>query len=284
MISGAKPVSYHLQEGRVYLQQWNLEGYIIQYIQSQLNQKIIFEMRHLGEAEILVCSLKARLEINSFSNPLVRLNPEYAHLYVQPNFEAFCILRGTKRISSLLLITHPVSELSKQTADQNSSFHPFLMEARMIEMIERVIYTSYTGQKHFHLKQILDLMAIGRESASAFKNTVHFSDGDLTGLYAIREWLDKNTEKKYSEHTMIQQAGMNIRKLNKGFSNLFGQTPYHYLRLKRLKVAHEKIMETNTNLKTISKDACYRNYTNFSSAFKKHFGYSPVSLRIKESQ
>jgi AraC-like DNA-binding protein len=268
-----------LKEGWVSVQRWELDGYHIQFMQFLLEEKIVFEMRHLGEAEILVCCLKTRVEINSFSNPLERLNPEYAHLYVQTNFQAFCILKNARQKSSLLLITHTISPIPKQQSRENGPSHPFLMQAKMMEMVEKVIHTSYSDPRPFQLEQIQELMAMAGQSASSSRHYGHFDEINMAGLHAVREWLDKNIDKEYSEQLMVQRAGMNIKKLNKGFADLFGQTPYHYLRVKRLKMAHEKISDTKINLKSIARNACYRNYANFSSAFKRLFGYSPVSLR-----
>ncbi len=134
MIPGSNSVSYRLKEGWVNVQEWDLDGYHIQLIQSLLTERIVFEMRHLGEAEILVCCLKTRLEINSFSNPLVKFNPEYAHLYAQRNFQAFFILKNARQKSSLLLITHKLSLLPEQHIHENAPSHPFLMPARMMRM------------------------------------------------------------------------------------------------------------------------------------------------------
>jgi AraC-like DNA-binding protein len=279
MIPGSKSVSYRLKEGRVNIQDWDLGEYHIQFIQSLLAERIVFEMRHLGKAEILVCCLKTRLEINSFSNPLVRFNPEYAHLYAQTNFQAFCILKDTKQKSCLLLVTRTLPHLSEQQNHEQSPSQPFLMQARMMETIEKVIHTSYVEPKQFHIEQMQDLISMARQSALSNRPSEHFDEINMAALHAVREWLDKNMDKKYSEAAIVQRAGMNIKKLNKGFADLFGQTPYHYLRVKRLKSAHEKITDTKINLKSIAKNACYRNYANFSSAFKTLFGYSPASLR-----
>lgn len=279
LIPGSNAVSYRLKEGRVNVQEWYIGGFHIQFIQSLLTEKIVFEMRHLGEAEILVSCLKTRLQINSFSNPLVKLNPEYAHLYAQTNFQAFCILKATKQKSSLLLVTHTLPRLAKEQNHDHTPSQPFLMQARMMETIEKIIHTSYVEHKPFHLEQIRDLMSMARQSASSNRPLEHFDEINMISLHAVKEWLDKNIDKKYSEAMIVQRAGMNIKKLNKGFADLFGQTPYHYLRVNRLKMAHEKISDTKINLKTIARNACYRNYANFSSAFKALFGYSPTSLR-----
>ena len=279
MIPGANLIFYRLKEGLVNVQEWNLDGYHIQFIQSLLEERIVFEMRHLGEAEIYICCLKTRLEINSFSNPLVKFNPEYAHLYAQRNFQAFCILKNARQKSSLLLITHKLSRLPEKHIHENTPSHPFLMQAKMMEMVEKIIHTSYVESRPFHLEQIRDLMTMARQSALSNRPSEHFDEINMAALHAVREWLDKNMEKEYSEAAIVQRAGMNIKKLNKGFADLFGQTPYHYLRVKRLKMAHEKISDTNISLKSIARNACYRNYANFSSAFKTLFGYSPVSLR-----
>lgn len=282
-IPGTTPHQLHLKEGRVHSQQWDLDGFHIVYIQSILNEKIVFEMRYLGMAEILICCFKNRIEINSFSNPIARLNPEYAHIYTQSNFQAFCMVKQLRQKSSLLLVTHPLSHLPGQSDSGSKTAQPFLMQAGMVELVEKMIHTSYAEPRPFHVDQLHALMVMARNASVTSENAEHFDDSHIHGLHAAKGWLDNNIDKEYSESMLVQKAGMNIKKLNKGFTSLFGYSPFQYLRISRLTIAHEKISTTKTNLKTIARNAHYRNYPNFSSAFKKYFGYSPGSLRNKET-
>ena len=240
-----------------------------------------FEMRHMGAAQIFFASLNGRIEINSFSNITALIKPEYFHFYRQPNFQAFTTMRSINRVSSILVITSPVTSPVNLSATGQGELSPSLMSPKMLEVLERIIYTSYSERKHFQLEQVTELLSLGEEINVSFIQEVHFSESDLESLHDVKKWLDHNLDKPYSLYTLVEQSGMNIRKLNRGFLNLFGKTPYDYLREQKLVIAHKKISETNIPIKLIAKQSGYSSNSNFSVAFKSYYGYPPASLRHK---
>lgn len=71
----------------------------------------------------------------------------------------------------------------------------------------------------------------------------------------------------------------NERKLKEGFRALFNTSIYQFYHVERLKKAQLLILRTDKSLKSIACRCGFNTYHNFSTAFKKHFGQSPVTLR-----
>jgi len=63
------------------------------------------------------------------------------------------------------------------------------------------------------------------------------------------------------------------------FKENAGMTPKQYIIKKRMEYALHLIKETDINLSDIAKECGYEDYFQFSTYFKKYYGYSPKSVR-----
>ncbi|UFH34713.1 helix-turn-helix domain-containing protein [Flavobacterium acetivorans] len=77
--------------------------------------------------------------------------------------------------------------------------------------------------------------------------------------------------------------GTNENKLKYGFKHLFKMGIYEFYAIERLKRAHLLIQQTTIPLKSIAIMAGYPIYPNFSRAFKKRFGYTPMDVKRRLS-
>ena len=73
----------------------------------------------------------------------------------------------------------------------------------------------------------------------------------------------------------------NDRKLKEGFRAMYNTSIYQFYNQERLKKAQLLILDSKKPLKEIAALCGFNTYHNFSSAFKKHFGMAPVTLRAK---
>lgn len=77
--------------------------------------------------------------------------------------------------------------------------------------------------------------------------------------------------------------GTNDNKLKSGFKHLFKKSIYQFYATERLKRAHLLIQQTTIPLKSIAFMAGFPIYPNFSRAFKKRFGYTPMDIKRRLS-
>ena len=74
-------------------------------------------------------------------------------------------------------------------------------------------------------------------------------------------------------------AGLSRRTFNAQFHRLFGSSASDYLRTSRLKSAREALLHQGFTVTEAAYAVGYTNPANFSTAFRKHFGYVPSSFQ-----
>jgi len=70
-------------------------------------------------------------------------------------------------------------------------------------------------------------------------------------------------------------VGINKNKLNQGFREMFGTSVFEYLRICRLEQGRELLKSGEKSVTEIAMDIGYAQQSNFTKAFKKHFGINP---------
>ncbi len=73
----------------------------------------------------------------------------------------------------------------------------------------------------------------------------------------------------------------NERKIKDGFRELYKTSIYKFYNEQRLKKAQLLVLQTQLPLQEIATSCGFNTYTNFSTAFKKYYGYAPNLLRQK---
>ncbi len=73
-------------------------------------------------------------------------------------------------------------------------------------------------------------------------------------------------------------ANMGITKFKTSFKQLFGSAPIQYRNKIRMEFAREEIVSRRKTPTQISYDLGYAHPSNFTTAYKKHFGELPSSL------
>lgn len=85
--------------------------------------------------------------------------------------------------------------------------------------------------------------------------------------------------KYHTVEQLAQKVSLPEQKLQIIFKSIFGMTVGRFSREQRLKKAHEILMSGDETLLSVAMATGYGDISNFSTAFKKYFGYSPGYLR-----
>ncbi|MDD2743269.1 MAG: AraC family transcriptional regulator [Rhodocyclaceae bacterium] len=80
---------------------------------------------------------------------------------------------------------------------------------------------------------------------------------------------------------LAKQFGVSARRLNNDFTAKHGQSIYSFVTEHRLAQAHALLLSEPIALKTLATRLGYSHVNQFSTAFKKRFGYPPGSLQRK---
>ncbi len=78
---------------------------------------------------------------------------------------------------------------------------------------------------------------------------------------------------------LAQRAGLNHNQLIDGFRQIFGQTPFEYLRILRLERARELIVSRERNVTEAAYEVGYSSLSHFTNNFRKEFGFTPKALQ-----
>lgn len=98
---------------------------------------------------------------------------------------------------------------------------------------------------------------------------------DIEQLHAARALLLKDLKNPPSTTELAMQIGMNARKLNDGFRQLFGTTTYALVKQNRLEQARTLLEAGGLSVSQIAYAIGYEP-PHFSTAFRKRFGVSPT--------
>lgn len=104
-------------------------------------------------------------------------------------------------------------------------------------------------------------------------------EGLAEKLQQLYEELLQPAAENMTLHDMADRFNCSAKTLNDGFKKLYGQSIVSFQFNQRMLAAHEELLATRTPIKTIAFKYGYSHVNHFTTAFRKHFGYTPGSLR-----
>jgi len=105
---------------------------------------------------------------------------------------------------------------------------------------------------------------------------------DVQLIQKVYDYILNNLDKPLPTIKELSRIfGTNEYKLKYGFKYLFKTSIHQFYNNKRLQRAHLLIQQTSIQLKEIALMCGFNTYPNFSKAFKKLFGYSPIDIKRK---
>jgi len=151
----------------------------------------------------------------------------------------------------------------------------------------RMLGCSLTGaQRRLYLaSRAFDLMSCLMDRCDGEKpappGACSLSPEDIERIHCAESLLVKELKAPPTGPELAAQVGMNARKLNAGFSRLFGMTIYAYVKHKRLEMARALLeiggMPVSQVAYTVGYDPAH-----FSHVFRRHFGHAPSQYGARE--
>ena len=102
---------------------------------------------------------------------------------------------------------------------------------------------------------------------------------DIDLLNDIKTYLDQHYLEVGSMQQLTRKFFINSFKLKHGFKQLFSNSVMKYVDEHKMNYAHTMLQQGRVNMTDVADELGYKHYNNFSSAFKKRFGYSPIALQ-----
>jgi len=95
----------------------------------------------------------------------------------------------------------------------------------------------------------------------------------------ITDYLEANLGEAIRLEELARLCNLSRYHFLRKFKNTFGNSPHAYLTKLRLGRAHELLTAHKLKITTVALECGYNQHSQFSTAFKRHFGYSPSEVR-----
>jgi len=122
------------------------------------------------------------------------------------------------------------------------------------------------------------LVALTHKSRSVLSGSA-LKQRDLDRIWASRDYLVTHFAEPPTIPALAKLAGINQTKLKTGFREVTGKTIYDFILTRRMERASELLLAGEHSVTEIAYAVGYRYPANFTSAFKKHYGHLPRSMR-----
>lgn len=103
---------------------------------------------------------------------------------------------------------------------------------------------------------------------------------ELKKAEKARELIDANVSNTYTISELSRITGTNEQYLKKHFKQLYHMTIHTYMLKNKMNHAKELLIEGDHKIAVIANKIGYKHATHFTTAFKKHFGFLPNSIRF----
>lgn len=163
--------------------------------------------------------------------------------------------------------------------------NPCFITPVMRDIIREILecpFDETTRQFYFDLKVREYLYVMLEHTYNRAPARYLFTPYEIACIIKAHKLLLEDLSKKPLSLRMLSKAvAINEFKLKAGFRQIFGMSVFDCLQEARMEKARELILTTNDPLKQICVLSGYPRITNFITAFRKRFGYTPGSLRRK---
>jgi AraC-like DNA-binding protein len=126
------------------------------------------------------------------------------------------------------------------------------------------------------IHQLATFTGAGREPGNT---GTRLSRADIDLLNDIKTYLDQHYLDVGSMQQLTRKFCINSFKLKHGFKQLFSNSVMKYVDGHKMNYARTMLQQGRIGITDMADELGYKHYNNFSSAFKKRFGYSPAAVQ-----
>lgn len=280
--------------GSIKLSETQVGDYVIWHSQYSLKKKLNLSFSTKEKnAPMLVCMLKCDgpVTVKAVKEELIRKNhyniastPRIQYeLRSKEEYQMFgitfkpALLRDSRQAHPLLKAF--IDNMTRKSAATLSPSHlPVSFE--MLVLI-RDLLNSYDGAlRMWYLRaKIYNLLFIALEriiSGDYAARNTSLKESDVKKVERAKEYLE---ESLFSYDKLTKMVDIKPHILKKGFREIYGTTVYKFGNAQRMKKARHLLVSTDKSILEVSRICGFKNQSNFSSAFKSHFGYTPLAAK-----
>ncbi len=102
-------------------------------------------------------------------------------------------------------------------------------------------------------------------------------------LTMILKYIDANLSEDLTLDKLAELAGVLTHQFARAFKNRVGDSPHHYVLLRRLNAARNLLTGTDHAIADIAYESGFSSQSHLTTSFKREFGVTPAQLRSEES-
>ena len=157
-----------------------------------------------------------------------------------------------------------------------------LISPAMQQIIGQILSCPYQGSiRRAYLKQkAVKLIALYLEvMLQPHSNTL-----DRRYIYQAEAILKDRSANPPTIKTLARQIGTNRFKLNQSFQQIYGATPYEYVKHCRLWKAKRLLITSELSIDEVAATVGYKSRSRFATAFRQHCGINPKAFQMQAWQ
>lgn len=128
-----------------------------------------------------------------------------------------------------------------------------------------------------------EILARAMVALRAKEGTGPVTDQKRMRLQAVGDLIKSDLRHPWTIAELARHAGLGRRSFNAQFHRMYGVSASDFVRTSRLASAREALLHQGLSVTEAAYAVGYANPANFSTAFRKHFGYVPSSCRRDNS-
>lgn len=160
------------------------------------------------------------------------------------------------------------------------------MGSQMIETLRQLENCPYKGKFGLAYKDslirllLIEQLMIFRQNRQKLEAPdTKLTRQDIEALHELKRYLEQNYLDDLSLDKIAKVSGLNNFKLKYGFKKLFDTSVMRYIDDQKMSHARQLLLDGRQEVLEVADLLGYNHYTNFSAAFKRRFGCSPVRLK-----
>ncbi|MEM1256533.1 MAG: helix-turn-helix transcriptional regulator [Cyanobacteria bacterium P01_H01_bin.21] len=187
--------------------------------------------------------------------------------------------KGTLISCSDLTLGHIVSEaLYSESVDLRYA-NRALITPPMETIIGEILSCPYRGttRRRYLEHKALELVLLRLQAIA--HPSLH--KADLNSIYQAASILRREIVNPPTVEILARKVGTNRLKLNQGFHQVYGTTPFKYLRDCRLNQARRLLMTTDMSVESVAAAVGYSSRNHFAKAFRRQTGLNPKAFQMQ---
>ena len=212
----------------------------------------------------------------------------YEFLFPEQVYDGFSIVLDLDRIPPSVYQVMSVFGVAFNQIPQSleSDIKRFVSPAG--DPLTKTFEAIYKGKEHedldyLRMKVMEALYHVERVERELQKNSLGFNPEHVRITKSIKHYLTTHLTDNISIERMTSEAGIHPNRFYLIFKNLYGESPYSYLKKYRMGVAAARLETEDTKIGQIAKELGYSNASKFSKAFESVYGVLPSAYRKNKS-